>query len=147
MLSTVNSSTRAKSRLPAMAVHHCRCTFLWSFLLCKQKKGQGIKTKPRLSTGSFYPFRAFHHFTSCFNNNDIPKLTIAPITVSTIVFKMSALLMFASNTSNVPPMVVAFVCIGSLILFQLNKPVESCYLSFLTAVWLTVLATVPATAR
>ena len=38
LFSTVNSSTEVKSRRPAMAVYHCRCAFLWFFLLHKQKK-------------------------------------------------------------------------------------------------------------
>jgi len=46
LFSSVNSSTKAKS-IPiaigtAMAVNHCRCAFLWYFLLHKQKKVHAI---------------------------------------------------------------------------------------------------------
>ena len=50
LFSTVNSSTKVKSGRPAMAVYHCRCAFLWFFLLHKQKKEQ----KPRCGLCSFF---------------------------------------------------------------------------------------------
>jgi len=64
-----------------------------------------------------YPFRALHHFMTALNNTDITKLTTAPMIVSTIVFTTSGLLIFANRIVNAPPTVVAFLCVGSLIIY------------------------------
>jgi hypothetical protein len=56
-------------------------------------------------------------------------------------------LIFVSRIINVPPIVVTLVCVSSLICEFLNKPWQSYFFSFLTAAWLTVPATLPATAK
>jgi len=76
-----------------------------------------IKTKPVFRRGLQTPFikgkdsdyRRFHHFTNPFINNDIPKLTTAPIPANTAVFKISPLLILAKMIVSVPPMVPVFV--------------------------------------
>ena len=76
-----------------------------------------------------------------FSPNDTPKLTVAPVAASTIVRIISPELILTKNIVRIPPNVPYFV-------WPVNRESFMAYFfSILTAVWLTVPITPPATAK
>ena len=74
----------------------------------------------RLKKEAHYRPLFLHHFTSHFNNNEVPKLTTAPMKASRVVFITSPGIS-CSSTSSVPPTVPALVLPSGFIVFRSGR--------------------------